>query len=95
MIVGTGEIKLRLFGVDSLKAKRKIVKSVKARIQNRFNASVAETGYNDSHDWALIGIALVGNDGSRINSKMDKIFNMVEDMGLAMVADTQMEIIHL
>lgn len=95
MVVGTGEIKFRLFGVHSLKAKRKIVKSIVARLQNRFNASVAETGMNDSHDWALVGMAVVGNDHQKVNSKLDKMFNMAEDMGLAMIADTNMEIIHL
>ncbi|WP_022668761.1 DUF503 domain-containing protein [Desulfospira joergensenii] len=95
MVVGIGKIKFRLFDVNSLKAKRKIVKAVVTRLQNRFNISVAETRLNDSHDWAEIGFALVGNDVRKINSKIDKVFNQVDDMGLAMVADTSMEIIHL
>lgn len=95
MVVGCGRIKLRLFDVHSLKAKRGIVRSIVARIQNRFRAAAAETGLNDSHDWAEIGFALVGNDTAQINSQVDKIFNGVDAMGLAMIADTSMEIIHL
>ncbi|MFO7990445.1 MAG: DUF503 domain-containing protein [Thermodesulfobacteriota bacterium] len=95
MVVGCGRIKLRLFDVHSLKAKRGIVRSIVARIQNRFRAAAAETGLNDSHDWAEIGFALVGNDTAQINSQVDKIFNEVDAMGLAMIADTNMEIIHL
>ncbi len=95
MIVGTGTIKLKLFGVASLKAKRKIVKSMIGRISNQFNISIAETNLNDSLDWAEIGFALVGNDTRIINSKIDKVFNMADEMGVAMLADTQMEIIHL
>jgi len=95
MIVGTARITLKLFGISSLKGKRKIVKSMTARLNNRFNISVAETGMNDNLDWAQIGIAMVGNDARRINSKLDKILNMAEDMGLAMISDTQIEIIHL
>jgi uncharacterized protein YlxP (DUF503 family) len=95
MKIGTGTIKFRLFGVNSLKEKRKIIKSIISRIQNKFNISIAETGLNDSHDWALIGFAIVGNETGLVNSKVDKIFNMAEDMDLAMVADTEMEIIHL
>jgi len=95
MVVGCGRIRLRLFDVHSLKAKRGIVRSVVARIQNRYRAAAAETGLNDSHDWAEIGFAVVGNDTARINSQLDKIFNGVEEMGLAMIADTSMEIIHL
>ena len=95
MVVGTGVIKLKLFGVASLKAKRKIVKSMISRLANRFNISIAETGLNDSLDWAEIGFAMAGNDGRVMNSKIDKVFNAAEDMGFAMIADTTMEIIHL
>ncbi len=95
MVVGCGQIRLRLYDIHSLKAKRKIVKSIVARVQNRFNAAVAETGLNDSHEWADIGFCVVGNDGARVNSQVDKIFTFVDDMGLAMIADTSMEIMHL
>ncbi|MCG8635805.1 MAG: DUF503 domain-containing protein [Desulfobacterales bacterium] len=95
MVVGTGAIRLRLFGVDSLKGKRKVVKSMTGRLSGRFNISIAETGLNDSLDWAEIGFALVGNDTRVINSKIDKVFNMADEMGLAMISDTRMEIIHL
>jgi len=95
MVVGCGRIRLRLFDVHSLKAKRGIVRSIVARIQNRYRAAAAETGLNDSHDWAEIGFAVVGNDTARINSQLDKIFNGVDAMGLAMIADTNIELIHL
>lgn len=94
MVVGCGRIRLRLFDVHSLKAKRKIVRSIVARIQNQFQAAAGEIGLNDSHDWAEIGFAVVGNDTALINSRVDKIFNGVDAMGLAMIADTNMEIIH-
>ncbi len=95
MVVGTGIIKFRLFGVNSLKAKRKIIKSIIGKIGNKFNISIGETDLNDSHDWAVIGFAIVGNETKFINSKVDKVFNFADDMGLAMIADTHMEIIHL
>ncbi len=38
---------------------------------------------------------MVGNDRSVINSKIDKVFNMAEDLGLAEIVDTEMEIINL
>jgi hypothetical protein len=95
MIVGTGKIKFRLYDVNSLKAKRKIVKSMVHRIQNKFNISIAETDFNDSHDWAEIGFSIIGNDARLVNSKLDKVINMADDLGLAMIADTQIEIIHV
>lgn len=95
MVVGVARISLKLFGVSSLKGKRRIIRSMVSRLGNRFNASVAETGRNDSLEWAEIGLAMAGNDAGRINSQLDKALNMAEDMGLAMIADTSIEIIHL
>ncbi len=95
MIVGTGKIKFRLYDINSLKGKRKIVKSMINRIKNKFNISIAETDYNDSHLWAEIGFSITGNNARVINSKLDKVLNMAEDMGLAQITDTSIEIIHL
>ena len=95
MVVGTGLITLRLHDCRSLKEKRKVVKSIINRMRNSFNASVAEVGSNDIHQRAEIGFSLVGNDKALINSKLDKIFNMVEGLGLAEIIDTEMEIINL
>lgn len=95
MKIGVGQLKLRLFDVRSLKGKRKIVKSMIRRIDNAFNVSIAEVDLNDSHDWAVIGFSIVGNDSRRINSKLDKIIDMADDMGIAMIADSSIEIIHI
>ena len=95
MIVGTGIITLRLHDCRSLKGKRKVVKSMINKLRNNFNASVAEIGSNDVYQRAEIGFSLVGNNQALINSKIDKIFNMAYDLGLAEIIDTEMEIIHL
>ena len=95
MVVGIGTIVLRIPGNTSLKGKRRVVKSVIARLQNTFNASVAEIGANDSHQRAEIGLAFVGNDRRRINSKLDKALNFVEAMQVAEIIDAEMEIINL
>ena len=95
MVVGTGVIVLRLHDCRSLKGKRKIVKSMIRRLRNNFNVSMAEIGANDVYQRAEIGFTLVGNDSPLVNSKIDKIFNMADNLGLAEIVDTRMEIIHL
>ena len=95
MVVGIGIITFRLHDCRSLKGKRKIVKSIISKMRNNFNASVAEVALNEIHQRAEIGFSLVGNDKPLVNSKMDKIFNMVDDLGLAEIIDTEMEIISL
>ncbi|OEU50442.1 MAG: hypothetical protein BA872_02190 [Desulfobacterales bacterium C00003060] len=95
MVVGICTIVLRIPGNTSLKGKRSVVKRVVTRLQNTFNASVAEVGANDTCQRAEIGIAFVGNDRRWINSRLDKILNFVESMQVAEIIDSDMEIISL
>jgi uncharacterized protein len=92
MVVGVGLITFRLHECHSLKEKRRIVKAVIAQLRNHFNASVAEVADNDVHQRAVVGFSLVGNDKALINSKIDKMFNLAEELGLAEVIDSQMEL---
>jgi len=93
MVTGLGIIVFRIHECRSLKEKRKVVKAIISRLRNQFNASIAEVGANDVHQRSEIGVAMVGNERHVINSKLDKLFNMAENLGLAEVIDTQMEII--
>ncbi len=95
MVVGVGLMVFRIYPCGSLKEKRKVVKAIVARIQNHFNASVAEVADNDIYQRAVIGISLVGSDRRMINAKLDKVFNFADGLGLAEMIDTQMEIISL
>ena len=95
MVAGLGIITFRLHDCRSLKSKRTIVKSVVARLRNNFNASVAEVGSNDVYDEAVIGFAVVGNDRVATNSKIDRIFIFAEELGLAEIINTEMEMISL
>ena len=95
MVAGFGIISFRLHDCHSLKGKRKIIKSIINQLRNHFNASVAEVGSNDVHQRAEIGFSLVGNNKSLVNSKMDKLINLAEALGLAEMIDAEMEIINL
>lgn len=95
MVVGLGLVILRLHDCHSLKGKRRIVKGIVGQLRNTFNASAAEVGANDVYQRAEIGIAVVGNDRMVINSKLDKIFNLVDRIGTAEIIDTEMEIINI
>lgn len=95
MIVGCGLLVFRLHDCHSLKEKRGVVKTIIHRLRNNFNASVAEIGANDMYHRSEIGFSMIGNDHTLVNSKMDKLFNMADELGLAELLDTQMEIITL
>ena len=95
MVAGLGIITFRLHDCRSLKGKRKVVKSIITQLRNSFNVSVAEVGSNDVYQRAVIGFALVGNNRMVVNSKIDKIFNLADQLGLAEIIDSDMEIINL
>ncbi|MDD2605304.1 MAG: DUF503 domain-containing protein [Desulfobacterales bacterium] len=95
MVVGCGRIVLRIHDCRSLKAKRRVVKAVIARIRNRFNVSVAEIEDNDVYQRAVIGLAVVSNAAGEVDARIEKILDHVEEMGLAEMVGSEMEIIHL
>ena len=95
MVVGVAKLSLRLHGNQSLKGKRKVIKSICERVRKRFNLAVAETDSQDLWQAAELGIVAVGNEGRYIESKLDKASNFVEDLQLAEIVDVQRELIHL
>jgi uncharacterized protein YlxP (DUF503 family) len=54
------EIELR-FEAHDLKQKRKVVKSLKEQVRNRFGAAVAEIDHHDKWQRASLLVALVGD----------------------------------
>lgn len=92
MVVGIAVITLRLHECRSLKAKRRVLKSIIQKLRNNFNASVSEVGSNDIYQKAEIGVAMTGSDRQLMNSKLDKLLNLIDDIGLAEIVDTDMEI---
>ena len=95
MILGILQLELLIHGSESLKAKRKVIKSVIGRVRNKFNVSAAEVGNNDLWGRSSLGFAFVGNDRAFINSSMDHVLNFIEGMQVAEIVDHQMEIINL
>ena len=95
MVLGLGTITFNTDHCHTLKEKRKIIKAILARVKNTYNVSIAEVDLNDMHKRAIIGFAFAGNDRQKINSKMDKMLDLIESMSLAEIIDAQVEIINI
>jgi len=91
MIVGTLEIRLYIRESRSLKEKRRVVKSLRDQIRNKFNVSIAEVDMLDSHQHAILGIAAVGNEQQFVNSVLTQIVNFFSMNTKAQMVDTRME----
>lgn len=73
MIVGIIYCELHIPAAGSLKEKRSVIKSIKQRIRNKFNVSVAEVGFLDKWQRAALGIVSVSSDKNHIDAIHDNI----------------------
>ena len=78
--------------VHSLKEKRMIVKSILARLQNRFHVSAAEIDEQDTHQIIVIGVAAIVPHNAMADSLMDEISQFVEESTEAEVLNEVREI---
>ncbi len=78
--------------VHSLKEKRMIVKSLIARLQNRFHVSAAEIDEQDAHQIIVIGVAAVVPHSAMADSLMEEISLFVDADTEAQVLDESREI---
>jgi uncharacterized protein YlxP (DUF503 family) len=78
MLVATCVIKLQLEGVFSLKDKRRIVKSILARLPQKFNVAVAEVEAQDVWQTAVIGLVTIGNDAAYCHALLEKAVAWIE-----------------
>jgi uncharacterized protein YlxP (DUF503 family) len=92
MVVGVGIIEVYIHESRSLKEKRGVMKSLIRRTQNEFNITIAEVDGHDNWKQGIIGFAVVGNDRSFVDSKMEMILNFVDNLHLAEVVNVRREI---
>ena len=78
--------------VHSLKEKRMIVKSLIAKLQNKFHVSVAEIDEQDTHQIIMIGVAAIVPHNAYADSLMDDISLFVEENTEAEILDEKREI---
>jgi uncharacterized protein YlxP (DUF503 family) len=88
MVVGLVVWELHLPGCASLKEKRRVVLSLKDRLHNRFNVSVAETGHQDAHQRAELAACLVSGDRRHAQSVLTAVDRMVEEESEARIVDS-------
>ncbi len=94
MVVGALEVRLRIMGAQSLKEKRKVLKSLKDRL-SRMNISIAEVDDQDKWQAATLGIALTSNDAGYVNAVMDKIQLFLAEAPDVEILDSKTEIMHI
>ena len=95
MVIVAAMITLIIPENDSLKGKRRVIKSLMERVRHKFEAAVAEVGDNDLWQKARIGVALVGNDSHLLEARLQQIMKFMENQHLAEIIDSQVELCYL
>jgi len=93
MFIGILQIELFIGEAQSLKDKRRVVRSLVEKVRNRFNVAVAETGRLDSWNYCGLGFAFVSNEAGHLDSMMNSAVNFIESQGSCEVTDISTEII--
>lgn len=78
--------------VNSLKEKRMIVKSLVAKLQNKFHVSAAEVDEQDTHHIIVIGAAAIVPHNAMADSVMNEISSFVENNTEAEILDEIREV---
>jgi len=78
LIVGTCRVWLRLPENHSLKGKRQVIKSLVARIHNRFNVAAAEIDDQDSWQMISLGVSCVSNDDAHAHEVLEKVVTFIQ-----------------
>ena len=78
MVIGVCTISLHLPGNGSLKGKRRVVKSILARLRREFNISIAEVDEQDSWQNIVLGATCVSTSAEYAHGLLTKVVNWIE-----------------
>lgn len=93
MIVGVLTVEFAIFEAQSLKDKRRVVQSVKQKLRNRFNVSVAEVGHEDSAKQCRLGVVTVSNEAKHVHSSFDRMVDMMRGVAAITMLEYERELL--
>jgi hypothetical protein len=88
--VGIARLTLFIPESNSVKDKRMVLRRVKDRVRQKFNAAVAEVADNDVWQRAVLGLVVVGNGRRFVEAALDEVIRFVQ--GQAEVTNVEREL---
>lgn len=77
MVIGVLQIDLFMPDAQSLKEKRMILKSLKARLRNNFNLAVSELDHHEKWQRTRVGIVSIGNERRAMEAMVTNIVEFI------------------
>lgn len=79
MVIGLCTIEVQIPESASLKHKRRVVKSVVARVRKEFNVSIAEVGHQDSWQLATLAAVCVSSDAGYAQGLLERVVRYIDN----------------
>ncbi|MDZ7673026.1 MAG: DUF503 domain-containing protein [Halanaerobiales bacterium] len=79
MFVGVITVSLQIPMAQSLKDKRRTIKSLSDKCKNKFNVAVAEVDKNDLWKNSELGLVTVAGDKRYLDKVINKLIKFIED----------------
>lgn len=92
-VVGILQFTLLIRGAQSLKEKRRVVRSVKDYFGHHYNISIAEVDDQDILNQAVLCIAMAGSDSAYVDSALRKILDQLRVYRGAELVDHSLELL--
>ena len=93
MTVGLCTVELFIPDGHSLKEKRQVLLSLKTRLRDKFNLSVAEVGDQDLWQKAILGMACVANESAHVNQVLDQAVNLIQSVPVIQLVRSRIELL--
>ena len=68
--------------------------SIKARVQDRFNVSIAECDNHDLWQRATLGVSQVGTDEAHVDGCLRAVVKFIDGLNLAELGEERFEFLH-
>lgn len=89
--LGVLSIQFHIPNGQSLKEKRAVIKSVKDRIRNEFNVSVAEIGLKDQWQECVLGICAINTDKPYLDGVLQNILSFLSSIDRIVLREHQID----
>lgn len=93
MVIGVLQFELVIDASESLKDKRRVVKSLKDRLHREHMVSVAEVGALEIWNLAMMGLAVVSRDAAYANTVLDHVLAKLTSLPDARLRDYSREVL--
>lgn len=93
MNLGILTVEVYLNNSGSLKEKRMVLKSLKDKLRNNFNISIAELDEQDKWQKAILGIVVIGNKRIFLNQQLSSILEYINKFNSLEIVNHQIELL--